>query len=114
MRVAVTYDNGNIQQHFGSTELFKIFNIEDGRIVSSDIISTNGKGHRELIPVVEALDVDAVICGGLGMPIKEAIENSGKKLYVGVTGDADKAVSQMLDGSIEVNEGAVHTCSHGH
>ena len=48
MRIAVTYENGQIFQHFGHTETFKIYDIADGKITNSQVVSTNGSGHGEL------------------------------------------------------------------
>ncbi len=42
MRLAATYDNGEIFQHFGHSEKFKIYDIEDGKIVNEKIVDTNG------------------------------------------------------------------------
>ena len=66
MRVAVTYENGEIFQHFGHAEQFKVYDIEDGRILSSEVVDTNGSGHGALAGVLKALKVDALICGGIG------------------------------------------------
>ncbi|MBQ9644666.1 MAG: DNA-binding protein, partial [Lachnospiraceae bacterium] len=48
MRIAVTYENGNIFQHFGHTEEFKVYEIEDGKVVSAEVIDSNGSGHSAL------------------------------------------------------------------
>ena len=45
MKIAVTYENGEIFQHFGHTEQFKVYEAEDGKIVNSAVQSTNGQGH---------------------------------------------------------------------
>ena len=42
MRIAVTYDNGNVFQHFGRTEQFKIYDVEDGKVVSSQVVGSSG------------------------------------------------------------------------
>ena len=112
MRIAVTYDNGQIVQHFGRTEYFNVYEITEGKVTDSRIISTNGQGHSALIPVLEQLQVDIVICGGLGMPMKNAIESLGIQLINGVTGDADAAVAAYLAGTLHSNPDAVHNC-HG-
>ena len=44
MRLAVTYENGQIYQHFGHTEQFKVYDVEDGKVVSSAVVPTNGSG----------------------------------------------------------------------
>ena len=66
MKIAVTYDNGNIFQHFGKTENFKIYTVEDGQILSSEVIGTGGIGHEALAGLLADLGADTVICGGLG------------------------------------------------
>jgi len=45
MNIAVTYENGNVFQHFGHTEKFKIYSVEDGKIVGSMVVDNNGSGH---------------------------------------------------------------------
>ena len=59
MRIAVTYENGSVFQHFGHTEQFKIYDVEDGKIISSEVVDTNGSGHGALAGVLSALKVDA-------------------------------------------------------
>ena len=41
MKIAVTYDNGNVFQHFGRTEQFKIYDVENGKVVSSEVIGND-------------------------------------------------------------------------
>ena len=48
MRIAVTYEDGKIYQHFGHTSQFKLYDIEDGKITSTQIVETNGQGHGAL------------------------------------------------------------------
>lgn len=66
MRIAVTYENGDIFQHFGHTEQFKVYDVQDGKIISSEVVSTNGSGHGALAGVLNALQADVLICGGIG------------------------------------------------
>ena len=66
MRIAVTYEDGKIFQHFGRTEQFKIYDVQDGAIVSSTVVGTGGSGHGALAGVLTALKTDALICGGIG------------------------------------------------
>ena len=49
MTIAVTYEKetGNVFQHFGKTEYFKLYQIEDGKIVSSKVIDNGGNGHHD-------------------------------------------------------------------
>lgn len=113
MKIATTYENGNIFQHFGHSESFKIYEIEDGKIISSDIIPTEGSGHGALSGFLAANGVEILICGGIGGGAKTALAESGIKLFGGVNGNADTAVEQYIAGTLEYNPDTQCT-SHGH
>ena len=113
MRVAVTYENGEIFQHFGHTDQFKVYDIEDGKILSSEIVDTNGSGHGALAGVLNALKVDALICGGIGGGAQMALAQAGIKLYGGVSGSADAAVQALAEGKLDFDPN-VHCDHHDH
>lgn len=124
MRIAVTYENEQIFQHFGHTEKFKIYDIEQGEIIIKTVVNTNGQGHGALANILKGLEVDVLICGGIGGGAQTALSEAGIKLYGGVSGSCDAAVDAMLKGSLgydpfvkcdhhDHNDGA-HTCGdHG-
>lgn len=113
MKIAVTYENGQIFQHFGHTEQFKLYTVENGAVCSTEVVSTNGSGHGALADVLKAHDVDALICGGIGGGAQNALTAAGIRFYGGVTGDADKAVEALLGGTLAYNPDVA--CSHhGH
>lgn len=89
MKIAVPYENGMIFQHFGRTEAFKLYEAQEGRILSSAVVETQGVGHGALAGMLRELGVEALICGGVGMGARQALEAAGIALYGGVTGDAD-------------------------
>ena len=66
MRIAVTYENGQIFQHFGHTEQFKVYDLEDNKIVNTQVVDTNGQGHGALAGFLNSTDIDVLICGGIG------------------------------------------------
>lgn len=113
MRVAVTYENGDIFQHFGHTEQFKIYDIRDGKILSSEIVDTNGSGHGALAGVLNALKVDALICGGIGGGAQMALAEAGIQLFGGVSGSADAAAQALAEGKLDFNP-AVRCDHHDH
>lgn len=110
MKIAVTYENGQIFQHFGHTETFKVYEVEDGKIISSEVVSTNGSGHGALAGVLNNLHADTLICGGIGGGARAALDEAGITLYGGVSGDADKAVEALLAGTLAYDPDV--TCSH--
>ncbi|MBE6104775.1 DUF134 domain-containing protein [Anaerovibrio lipolyticus] len=113
MKLAVTYNNGNIFQHFGKTSQFKIYDIENNKIVNSEVVSTNGQGHGALAGILQNLKVDTLICGGIGGGAQNALASAGIALYGGVSGSADAAVDALLAGNLAYNP-AVHCNHHGH
>lgn len=113
MRIAVTYENGQIFQHFGHTEQFKVYDVQDGEVVSSEVVGTNGSGHGALAGVLTALKADALICGGIGGGAQAALAAAGIRLYGGVSGQADAAVQALIRGELNFDPD-VHCDHHDH
>ena len=111
MKIAVTYENGNIFQHFGRTESFKAYEVEDGKIVSSEVIGSDGIGHGALAGLLAGHDIQVLICGGLGGGALNALTNAGIEVCAGASGNADEAVEAFLRGDL-VDTGA--NCDHHH
>ena len=111
MKIAVTYDNGNIFQHFGRTESFKVYDVEDNKVVSSEVIGSNGVGHGALAGLLADRAVDVLICGGIGGGAQQALADAGVELVAGAEGDADQAVEAYLKGEL-ISTGA--NCDHHH
>ena len=110
MKIAVTYENGQIFQHFGHTEQFKLYEAADGKIVHAEIVDTNGSGHGALAGFLMQHGVDTLICGGIGGGAQMALAAAGIKLYGGVSGSADAAVEALLAGNLDYNSAV--KCSH--
>lgn len=120
MKIAVTYENKMVFQHFGHTAEFKIYEVVDGKIVNSEVVDTDGNGHGALACFLMQRGVDTLICGGIGGGAINALGNAGIKVYGGVSGDADVAVNDFISGKLEYNpdvhcdhhEGEEHKCGH--
>lgn len=112
MKIAVTYDNGEVFQHFGHAEQFKVYEIEDGKVASSKVLGSNGQGHGALSALLSENKIDALICGGIGGGARQALSEYGIELYPGVQGGADEAVEALLAGSLDYNPNTV--CAHHH
>ena len=110
MKIAVTYENGQIFQHFGHTEQFKLYEVEGGKVVSSEIVDTNGSGHGALAGFLAANDVEVLICGGIGGGAQVALAQAGIQLFGGVSGEADAAVEALLKQELVFNPDV--KCNH--
>ncbi len=114
MRIAVTYDNGTIFMHFGKTEQFKVYDVEDGQIMMTEILNTNGNGHHALAEMLAANDIDVLICGGIGESAQQALVQSGIKVVSGAAGGADLAVRAYMAGDLETTGANCHHHEQGH
>ena len=110
MKIAVTYENGQIFQHFGHTEQFKVYDVEDGKIVSKTIVDTEGQGHGALAGLLTVIGADILICGGIGGGAQMALAEAGIKLYGGVSGSCDEAVEAYLANNLGYNPNV--KCDH--
>ena len=111
MKIAVTYENGEVFQHFGHTETFKVYEVKDGKVVSSKLIGSDGSGHEALAGLLKERAIDVLICGGIGGGAQAALEENGIELCAGAEGSADEAVEAYLRGELK-NTGA--NCDHHH
>lgn len=119
MKIAVTYDNGNVFQHFGKTEAFKVYEVEDNKVVSSEVIGSDGKGHGALAGFLADRSVDVLICGGIGGGAQDALSEAGIEICSGAEGDTDQAVEAYLKGEListgvncDHHHGEDHDCGH--
>lgn len=110
MRIAVTYQDGDVFPHFGHTAQFKLYDVENGQVVRSQVVSTNGQGHGALAALLSQFQADTLICGGIGGGAQAALASAGIRLFGGVSGPADAAVQALLNGTLSYNPD-VH-CNH--
>lgn len=113
MKIAVTYEDGNIFPHFGRTQQFKLYDIAGGKVVNAQIVNTDGNGHGALAGMLTGWNVDTVICGGIGAGAQSTLMKAGIQFYGGVSGSADEAVDAMLSGTLTYDSN-VHCDHSGH
>ena len=110
MKIAVTHENGKVFQHFGHSSQFKIYDVENGEIVGSRVVGTEGQGHGALAALLKEMKAEVLICGGIGGGAKQALSENGIKLYGGVSGGCDEAVKALLSGKLAFDPDV--KCSH--
>ena len=126
MKIAVTYQDGMVFQHFGHTEQFKVYTVEDGKLISEEVVGTNGQGHGALAGFLKENGVDTLICGGIGAGARNALSEAGIQLFPGAAGNADEQVNSFLAGKLSydpntkcshhshAHQGEGHTCGAHH
>ena len=112
MRIAVTYENGQVFQHFGHCARFKLYDVSGGEVTAARVVDAAGSGHGALAGFLKDHGADALICGGIGGGARAALAGAGITLYPGASGDADACVAALLDGSLNYQPDI--QCSHHH
>lgn len=110
--VAVPYENGEVFQHFGHTEVFKLYTTEGEKILSAQLVNTDGSGHGLLAEFLNVHGAGVLLCGGIGAGAKDALAQKGIAIFPGITGDADTRVQEFLNGTLLYNAAA--QCNHHH
>ena len=114
MKIAVTYENGEVFQHFGHTEQFKLYEVSGGKLLHTQVVDTNGSGHGALAGLLAQLGVDTLICGGIGGGAQAALAEANIRLIGGVQGNADEAVQAFLNGTLAFDHCTHHDHGEGH
>lgn len=112
MKIAITYQDGHVFQHFGHTKQFKLYSIEDGKIAQAELVDAAGSGHGALAGFLKAHGVTALICGGIGGGAKTALSEANITVYPGVSGDVDAQITALLNGTLQFNPDT--QCAHHH
>lgn len=112
MKIAATYNNGQINQHFGQTQQFKVYEIEGSEVKSAEVIGTGDASHCGLGGFLGQQGIDALICGGIGPGAVNALSAAGVQLYGGVSGDPDAAVEALIKGDLQFQTNS--NCNHDH
>ena len=113
MKIAVPFENGMVFQHFGRSEQFKFYEVENGAVLHSEVVSTNGQGHGALVGFLVQNGANVVLCGGIGTGAQVALMQAGIQMFGGISGLADAAVSNYLSGRL-VFDSDVHCTHHDH
>lgn len=113
MKIAVNEQEGKIFQHFGQTKAFQIYEVEDGKVLSSSHLAADPKGHAALADQLIKEKVNVVICGNLGARMLGLLQGAGIQVCGNVEGDCDQAVQAYLNGTLTYSTEA-HACSCSH
>lgn len=111
MKIAVPYSDGQVFQHFGKSEQFKIYDTIDDEIISSEIVDTSGSGHSALADFLKEKGAGVLICGGIGFGAVTALQNAGIQILGGAEGEADKCVEEFLGGRLHFGASGCASCS---
>ena len=108
MKVAVSYKDGEIFEHFGHAECFAIydFDLDDMNNSTKRLIDVSDRhGHQAMADLMKAEDVAAVLSGNMGGEAKALLLSYGIVPVVGYCGDADTAAELLVLGRLPILPG---------
>ena len=113
MKIAVTYADGQVYQHFGHAAQFKLYTVESGMILDTAVVDATASGHSAMVSYLQRQGVNTVICGGIGGGAINALAQAGITVYAGAQGSCDACVEALIAGTLAQNGEATCGC-HGH
>lgn len=108
MKVAISTDSGYVSAHFGRCPEFTILEINDGKIISKEIIPNPGHQPGFLPEYFEQMGINAVIAGGGGGRAQMLFAEKNIQFVLGVTGKIDEVVDKLCKGELEGGESLCH------
>ena len=101
MRIAIPYYMGKIFQHFGHAPQFKVYEVENHQVLMEMVVEVEQQGHEAVAELLRSMDVRVVICGNIGEGAMNALQQAGIMFYGGVTGEADDAITALIEGGLK-------------
>ncbi|MGI6248737.1 MAG: NifB/NifX family molybdenum-iron cluster-binding protein [Acutalibacteraceae bacterium] len=112
MKIAIASEGKTVTGHFGHCESFNIFEAEDGKVVSSTNIANPGHKPGFLPSFLNELGVNVIIAGGMGGRAVELFNEKGIEVVLGVTGTAEQAANDYLQGKLQPGGSICHEHMH--
>ena len=113
MRIAIPYYMGQIFQHFGHAPQFKVYEIENRQVLMEMVVEVEQQGHEAVSELLRSMDVRVVICGNIGDGAMNALRDAGIVFYGGVAGDADEAITALIEGGLKYDPN-IRCQAHSH
>lgn len=98
MKIAIPYDNGQVAQELAACREFLLLTAEGAEPVSKELAACEGGGSASLLSFVGLNQIDVLICGGLGIATRNALEMLGVLIVPGVSGGCEEAAAKFLAG----------------
>ncbi|HJI80781.1 MAG TPA: hypothetical protein OIM20_03500 [Eggerthellaceae bacterium] len=96
MRIAVASEGLDVSSHFSCCTNFNYYKIENGEMVDSRNLPSQGHLCGSQANFLRQIDVKILICGSISKKETETMENAGIKVIPGASGRAFQVVADYL------------------
>jgi len=104
MKIAISTDGNFVSPHFGRCPSFTIVEIEGDKLVKKEVIDNPGHHPGFLPQFLQEREVEFIIAGGMGMRATGLFADAGIKTILGVTGNVDNVIDEILKGTLKGGE----------
>jgi predicted Fe-Mo cluster-binding NifX family protein len=114
MKVAIPSNEGRVEDHFGHSEYFTVFTINDkNEAVNEEIIaSVQGCGCKSnIVETLFNMGVQTMLAGNMGDGAVNKLNQYGIEVIRGCSGEVSAVVNDWLKGNLKDSE---ETCNHHH
>ena len=98
MNIGVAYEGGQIAKNLGGCRTFLVVSTEGQTPTGKHLAETDDDNTTALLKLASMEKLDVLICGSLGLAIRNALEMIGVLLVPGCEGSAEEAVAKFLVG----------------
>ncbi len=110
MKIAISTDGNFVSSHFGRCPSFTILTIENGKLISKEIIDNPGHHPGFLPEFLSKRGVEYIVAGGMGQRALMLFADKAIKDILGVSGSIDEVIDKILKGTLK---GAESLCKPG-
>lgn len=102
MKIAMPARNGFVNEHFGTTQEFAIIELENGKVKNKQVLSNEGLQHNHggIANMLKNEKIEAIICGGIGGHMIQALQQMGLKVVNGAAGPLEEVAEAFAAGNL--------------
>ena len=109
MKIGIATEANMVAQHFGRCDAYTIVEIENNKVVKTELVQSPGHQPGFLPGWLAGFGVKVVICGGMGPRAQELFIEQGIKPIMGVDCSISEAIQRFCDNSLKSGE---NICDH--
>ena len=116
MKIAISYKDGQIFEHFGHAEMFAIYEYNEAEpdtVTKRLLECADRHGHKAMADLMKENGVELVLSGHMGAEAKNQLLAYGIIPVAGYCGDADTAADMLIDGTLPLVPEEAGACSGG-
>ena len=104
IRIAISTDGDFVSAHFGRCPSFTIIEIENGKVISKEVVDNPGHHPGFLPRFLHQRGVRYIIAGGMGQRAEGLFAQAGIQTIMGVSGSIDEVIDKIIKGTLKGGE----------